>query len=259
MHPTQLLVTAIILTKNEEANIAEAINSVIWAAEILVVDSFSTDNTLELARQFPVKILQRPFDNHARQKNWAFTQASHRWILILDADERIPEALATEIKSILAAGPDKAAYWIFRENYFMGQQVKYSNWQHDKVIRLFDKEQGRYSDRAVHEEIETTGPVGYLKHKIIHYTYRNLGHYLEKYICYSWWSAQDRAKKTKKVTLYHLALKPLFRFFRQYILKLGFLDGKVGFIIASMSAYSVFLRYLIAWRLKNGEKIPEGL
>ncbi len=252
-------VTAIILTKNEELHISGVLDSVAWADEILVVDSYSTDRTLEIAAQYPVRILQRTFDNHARQKNWAFTQATHRWILVVDADERVPELLAAEIKAILAGEPEKAAYWIYRENYFMDRQVKYSNWQGDKVIRLFDKTQCTYTDRSVHEEIETKGAVGYLKHKLIHYTYRDLGHYLEKYIRYSWWSARDRAKRTKKVTLYHLALKPLFRFFRQYILKLGFLDGKVGFIIASMSAYSVFLRYLIAWRLKKGETPPAGM
>ncbi|KAA9333799.1 glycosyltransferase family 2 protein [Adhaeribacter soli] len=250
--------SAIIITKNEELNIAGVLDSVAWADEILVVDSFSTDKTLEIASRYPVRILQRPFDNHARQKNWAFTQASHRWVLVVDADERVTEKLATEIKAILAGSPDKAAYWIYRKNYFMGSEVKYSNWQNDKVIRLLDRTRGAYADRSVHEEIETSGPVGSLKNKLIHNTYRDFEHYFEKYIRYSWWSARDRAKKTKQVTLFHLALKPLFRFFRQYILKLGFLDGKVGFIIASMSAYSVFLRYLIVWRMQAGETMKDN-
>ena len=123
MHPTQLLVTAIIPTKNEEANIAEAINSVIWAAEILVVDSYSTDNTVAIAKQLGVKVLQRPFDTHARQKNWAIAQASYPWVFILDADERVPTALVSEIKTILEnPAPAYVAYWIRRQNYFMGSR-----------------------------------------------------------------------------------------------------------------------------------------
>ncbi|MDX5443632.1 MAG: glycosyltransferase family 2 protein [Hymenobacteraceae bacterium] len=201
-----LKVSAIILSKNEEHNIAEAIQSVLWADEVLVVDSYSSDRTLEIASGFPVRVLQRPFDTHARQKNWAFTQATHNWIFVLDADERVPQNLQQEVKQILAGEPEKVAYWIYRSNYFMGQQVRYSGWQSDKVIRLFDKRHCVYSDTKVHEEIEANGPVGFLKHKLIHYTYRDLPQYLEKFNRYCWLSAQDRAKRTKKVTLYHLEI-----------------------------------------------------
>jgi glycosyltransferase involved in cell wall biosynthesis len=252
MHP----VTAIIPCKNEEASIAEAIESVSWADEILVVDSYSTDNTLAIARELGVKVLQRPFDTHARQKNWAIENASHNWIFILDADERVPAVLAAEIKNILqtANEPDKAAYWIGRQNYFMGKLVRYSGWQYDKVIRLFRKDLCRYPEVQVHEEISTTGTVGQLKNKLIHYTYRGLRQYLEKWDHYTWLSAKDRGTKTTNVTLYHLAIKPVIRFFRHYIWFRGFLDGKVGFIISYMAAVSVFMRYLKLWRLQEGEK-----
>ncbi|WP_026461749.1 glycosyltransferase family 2 protein [Adhaeribacter aquaticus] len=249
------LLTAIILTKNEEANIAEAIKSVSWANEIIIVDSFSTDATLAIAKQFPVKILQRTFDTHARQKNWAIQQASYSWIFILDADERVPESLKIEVQNVLKISlPAETAFWIGRQNYFMGQLVRYSGWQHDRVIRLFRKDSCWYKEVQVHEEIETSGVVGHLTHKLVHYTYHGLRQYLEKWDYYTWLSAQDRGKKTEKVTVYHLGIKPLIRFFRHYIWFRGFLDGKVGFVISYMAAISVFMRYLKLWRIQEGEK-----
>ncbi len=249
------LVTAIIPCKNEEANIAEAIQSVSWADEILVVDSYSTDRTVAIAKQSGAKVLQRPFDTHARQKNWAINNATHNWIFILDADERVPVALTVEIKNLLQKHEKaEVAYWIRRQNYFMGKPVRYSGWQYDKVIRLFRRDKCRYPEVQVHEEISATGPVGTLQNKLVHHTYRGLRQYLEKWDYYTWLSAKDRGHKTSRVTLYHLAIKPIIRFFRHYIWFQGFLDGKVGFIISYMAAVSVFMRYLKLWRLQEGEK-----
>ena len=251
MHP----ITAIIPTKNEAANIGEAIRAVSWANEIIIIDSFSTDDTLTIAQQYPVKIVQRAFDTHARQKNYAIAQATHNWIFILDADERVPENLVSEIKNLLAyPQPLPVAFWIKRENFFMGKPVRYSGWQYDKVIRLFRRDACLYPEVQVHEEINANGKVGQLQNKILHYTYSNLRQYLQKWDNYTWLSAHDRAGKTKKVTLFHLAIKPATRFLRHYIWFRGFLDGKVGFIISYMSAVSVFMRYLKLWRLQEGEK-----
>jgi glycosyltransferase involved in cell wall biosynthesis len=249
------LVTAIIPCKNEEANIAAAIQAVSWADEILVVDSYSTDRTVAIAKELGVKVLQRPFDTHARQKNWAIDQAAHNWIFLLDADERVPLLLSVEIKNLLHNQQNtQVAYWIGRQNYFMGQQVRYSGWQYDKVIRLFRRDQCHYPEVQVHEEIKANGPVGHLKNKLLHHTYRGLRQYLEKWDYYTWLSAKDRSHQTTRVTLYHLGLKPIVRFLRHYIWFRGFLDGKVGFIISYMAAVSVFMRYLKLWRLQEGEK-----
>ncbi|RYF88843.1 MAG: glycosyltransferase family 2 protein [Chitinophagaceae bacterium] len=248
-------ITAIIPTFNEEANIEMALQSVMWADEVLVVDSFSTDKTLEIARSFGATILQRKFDTHAKQKNWAIEQVQHEWIFILDADEKVTPALKQEIKSILAQqNLPFAAYQIRRDNYFMGQLVRYSGWQGDKVIRLFNKQNCRYEDKNVHEEIIANGKTGELKNRIEHYTYRGLAQYLQKFDQYTWLGAKDRFPNHKPVTLFHLAGKPAFRFFKHYILQLGFLDGKVGFVISYMSAVSVFMRNLKLWRLQQGEK-----
>lgn len=244
-------VSAIIICKNEEQFISGAIESLLWAEEVLLVDSYSTDSTLEIARQYSVKILQRPFDNYSSQRNWAIEQATQPWVLMLDADERIPTDLQQEIQQLLDTSPAQPAYQISRKNFFMGKEVRFSGWQNDKVVRLFDKAQCRYSDKKVHEELVVPGRTGSLRHQMLHYTYRNLTHFLHKWDQYSWFSAQDKAKKTGSVTLFHLALKPMVRFLKQYFLKLGILDGKVGFIIAYLAASSVFMRYLKIWRLQE--------
>lgn len=240
----KLGLTVIIPCFNEARNIKALLETVTWADEILIIDSFSTDETLEIAKEFPVKILQREYKYPAEQKNWAIPQATHDWILILDADERVTPELKTEIQTILSRTPDKVGYWIGRRNFFMGKEVQYSGWQSDKVIRLIHKAHCRYEDKLVHEEITTDGALGMLKHKMTHYTYRDITHFLEKVDRYAGWSAQDYQEKTGRVTLYHLLLKPLFRFIKHYFLKLGILDGKVGFVISSILAWSVFLRYV---------------
>ena len=250
-------ITAIIPVKNEAKNIAAAIDSVSWADEILVLDSYSSDETVAIAQQKGVKIMQRVFDSFGRNKNYAIAQASHPWVFILDADERVTPELQTEILDLLQTEPPKTAYWIYRQTYFMDKLVRYSGWQSDKVIRLFRKE-CRYKEVNVHEEIAAEGEVGVLKNKLLHYTYTTIEQYLEKWDRYTTLSAQDRAAKTKEVTLYHLVIKPWVRFVRHYFIKLGFLDGKVGFIISFMAATSVFMRYLKLWRFQVENK-PDKL
>ncbi|MEM1322010.1 MAG: glycosyltransferase family 2 protein [Bacteroidota bacterium] len=240
-----LPLSVIIPTFNEAEHILPVLESVKWADEWLVVDSFSTDATVERARQFGATVVQRAYEGPAEQKNWAIGQARYRWVLILDADERVPQALRREIQELLAVEPERDAYWIGRQNYFMGQKVRYSGWQGDAVIRLIRRDRCRYNQLKVHEEIETSGiKVGRLTNKLEHFTYKSMEHYLAKTRRYSTWSAQDHLAKTPKVTAYHLFLKPLFRFFKHYILKGGFLDGRTGLIISVIMAWGVFLRYV---------------
>jgi len=244
--------SAIIICRNEEKDIEGAIQSLLWADEILIVDSYSTDNTLTIAGNYPVKILQRTFENYSRQRNWALDQAAYDWVLMLDADERLTPELQHEIQDLLADTMKSPAYSIYRCNFFMGKEVRYSGWQNDWVVRLFDKSNSRYSDNNVHEElILNRGRPARLKHKMWHYTYRNLSHYLQKWDSYSTLSAKDKANSTQSVSFYHLMLKPAFRFFRHYILKLGILDGKVGFVISYLAASGVFMRYLKLWRMQQ--------
>lgn len=250
-------VTAIIPTYNEEANIERSLQSVQWADEIIVVDSFSTDRTVEIAEKLAHKVVQHEYKNSAAQKNWIIPQATHPWIFLLDADEWVVPELREEVQQILRDGTDISAFWIKRQNYFFGKKIKYSGWQDDAVIRLFRKDNSRYQDLHVHSEVETTGRVGWLKNKLHHNTYVKLPDLFAKLEKYTTWGAYDRVDKVKKVTLYHLMLKPMFRFFRHYILKLGILDGKEGFIISAISGYNVFLRALKIMRIKQGEKLKK--
>ena len=248
-------VTAIIPTYNEEANIERSLQSVQWADEIIVVDSFSTDRTVEIAEKLAHKVVQHEYKNSAAQKNWIIPQAAHPWIFLLDADEWVVPELRDEVQKILREGTDISAFWIKRQNYFFGKKVKYSGWQDDAVIRLFRKDNSRYQDLHVHAEVETSGKIGWLKNKLHHNTYISFSSLFTKLEKYTTWGAYDRVNKTKKVTLYHLMIKPMFRFFKHYILKLGFLDGREGFIISALSSYNVFLRAFKIIRLKEGEKI----
>lgn len=249
-------ISAIIPSYNEEHNIAAAIDSLSWCDEIIVVDSFSKDNTVEIAKSKGARVLEHEYVHSAAQKNWTIPQATHEWILLLDADERISPKLAEEIKKLRNGGNIAYdAYWIYRENHFLGKKINYSGWQGDKVIRFFKRDTCKYENKKVHAEVITTGTVSTLKNKIVHYTYKDFNHYLEKVNRYTTLSALDRAKRVKKVTFFHLWIKPLSRFIKHYILKLGFLDGKEGYIIAKLSAYTVFLRYIKLSRHLKGEKI----
>ncbi len=248
-------ISAIIPTFNEEENIERAIISVNWADEILIVDSFSKDKTLEIARKHNCRILEHEYVNSASQKNWTIPQAKYEWIFLLDADESCTEGLQAEIKSLLEKGSLHSAFRIYRQNFFMGRKIRFCGWQKDVVIRLFKRDYCRYQDLNVHAEIVSEGSVGKLNNKINHNTYKSYTHFAQKFERYSTWSANDRLKKTKRITLYHLLMKPGFRFFKQYFIKLGILDGKVGFIICAMAAYSVFLRYLKAWRILENEQL----
>ena len=249
-------ISAIIPCFNEEVNIKAAIESCSFADEIICVDSYSTDKTVEIIKSFPnVKLLEHEYINSAAQKNWTIPQASHDWIFLLDADERVPQELVQEIKDTVAEDPKEVAFWIKRRNYFMDRELKHV-WKGDAVIRLFRKSKCRYQDKHVHAEIETDGEVGRLNTAMIHDTYKGKGltSHLRKGEIYTTWAALDRVNKIKKVTLYHLLIKPFFGFLKRYVLQMGFLDGKQGFIISCFGAWNIFIRNVKVMRMHAGEK-----
>ncbi len=241
--------TILIPTFNEERNIRDAIASASWADEVLVVDSFSTDNTLTIAREMNARILEHEYINSATQKNWAIPQASHEWVMVLDADERITPELRTEIQQFIANPNGDSAMRIFRANYFMGKPIRYCGWQDDSVLRVFPRDKTRYLDREVHADaiVDNSGPVRIAKTRMPHYTFDNFEQYMKKFDRYTTWAAGDRAARTKTVTATHLLGRPLWRFFKQYILRLGILDGRPGLIVCMLAAFSVFLKYAKLW------------
>ena len=239
-------ITLIVPTFNEEKVLDRCIRSTKGLAdEILVVDSFSTDNTLEIAKSHGARIIQRKYENSASQKNWAIPQASFSWILLLDADEWLTQKLYEELKQIKAQDhePIESGFWIYRSNHFMGKRVRYSGWRRDKVVRLFKKEDCSYKIQSVHSEIMTSGKLSFLSSPLNHDTYKGISAWEEKLERYAQWQAQDYSQKMGRVTLFHTLIKPSFRFFKHYILSGGFLDGYIGFRISKYAAWSVWLRY----------------
>ena len=216
--------TAILPVGNEVHNIDEVIESVSFADEILVVDSMSTDGTYEHALKKDVRVIRRDYEYSASQKNFAIPQATHEWILLVDADERVTNKLRDEILNKLHNGTkgDHVAFWIGRANHFMNQRVHFSGMRNDKVIRLFMRDKCRYEDKMVHAEIIADGKVGHLKHKFYHNTYRGINEFIKKLNRYATWQAVDYDKTTGMLTPYHFVIKPLYGFFKHYIVQLGF-------------------------------------
>ena len=194
--------TAIIPTFNEEHNIVEAIQSVDFADEIIVVDSFSTDKTVELATPLVTKVLQREYINSSSQKNWSIPQAQNNWILLIDADERVTPELKLEVVDKLKENPVESGFWIYRINHFMGKKINFSGWRGDKVIRLFKRDECKYETLHVHAEIISDGKIGFLNHK-----FNICGiEALRRCPC-----KMAERLRWKLVIIYHL-LKPLARF-----------------------------------------------
>ncbi|EDP71892.1 glycosyl transferase, family 2 [Flavobacteriales bacterium ALC-1] len=245
-------ITAIIPTGNEIHNIEHAIESVSFADEILVVDSYSNDGTFKKAQELADRVIRRKYEYSASQKNWAIPQAKHEWILLLDADERVTTELKKEIQEILKSPPKNiVAFWMGRNNHFMGERVKYSGWRNDKVIRLFKRDFCMYEDKYVHAEIIANGSIGKLKAKLYHNTYISIDKYIEKMNRYASWQAKDYDKKTGLITPYHFVIKPFWGFFKHYILQSGFRDGFIGFTIGYLQSYVVFMRYVKLWLLRR--------
>lgn len=244
-------ISAIIPTLNEEKNIEEAIATLDFADEIIVIDSFSNDATVELAKKNGAKVIQRKFDDFSSQKNYAISKAENEWIFILDADERPSDDLREEIINTTKNKPASDAYWIYRQNYFAGKRIRYSGWQNDKVMRLFDRRNAKYDGRLVHEEIKNEGRSSHLKGKLLHYSCENEYIFKKKILRYSRLKAKELFKEKVKPNLYHYYIKPAYRFIYHYILKFGFLDGKIGLTIASINASGTANRYKELKKLYN--------
>jgi len=246
-------ISVIVTTWNVESKIRDCIESIKWADEVLVVDSFSKDDTVKICRELGCRILQHAYKSYSAQNNWAIPQAKHPWVLIWDSDEICPPELRDEIIQEMK-NPRYAGYTIQRRSYFFGRWIKYSGWQKDRPTRLFHRDRGRFIIRQVHPMVELDGPVGHFKNPLLHYPYENLESWMERFHRYARWSAHNASERGDKPTLVNLSLRPLARFLRAYILKRGFLDGKQGFIIAMFSMFSVFMRYLYLQEILDGTR-----
>ncbi len=250
----QTKISAVIITLNEQKALPAFLESLWFAHEIIVLDSYSTDNTIAVAKENKkVKVFERTFDDFSSQKNAAISKASHDWIVFFDPDEKITKQLSQEIINTLK-DPKAIAYYVKREFYFMGKKIKFSGLQNDHVIRLFNKNYCSYNQNLVHEVMQANGRTATLKNKLPHYSYSSFDNYTAKMHHYSALKAKMLYNKAVQPKLYHFFFRPWWRFVNQYFFKLGILDGKRGFILAYVSAFSVFKRYVNLWLLYRNIK-----
>jgi glycosyltransferase involved in cell wall biosynthesis len=244
-------VSATLITYNEEVNIEEALQSLAWADEIVVVDSGSTDATLEICRRYTGRIFHRSWTGFVDQKNYAVSQAAHDWIIALDADERIGSKLASEINDLRRAGFHKAGYRMPRVAYFMGRWIRHGDWYPDYQLRLFDRRRSLWRGGRVHESVRVEGTPGLLRGEIQHYTYRSLSDYLRRLETYSTLAARDYQADGRKASLAKMLGNPCAAFLKGYLVKRGFLDGAPGLMVAIMGAVSVFFKYAKLYELQR--------
>ncbi|UOK41201.1 MULTISPECIES: glycosyltransferase family 2 protein [Flavobacterium] len=242
-------ITALAITLNEEENVKRYVESLSFADEIIFVDSNSADKTAEIAKSLGVKVIQRDFDDFSNQRNFAISQSKNDWIIFFDLDEIVTPELEAEILSVTTSSSDIVAYYTKRNFHFMGKHIKYGGWQSDKAIRVFNKKYCQYNGNLVHEVIAANGKVGFLKERVNHFSYRSFDNYNNKLNLYSKLQAESLYLKNKKPNAYHFFIRPKYRFLWQYFYRLGILDGKEGFVLAYVHAFSVFKRYLQLWMM----------
>lgn len=254
--PKQKL-SALIITYNEMGYIEKCIDSVSFADEIIVVDSFSTDGTYEYLKNHPkVRIIQNPFENFTSQKTFTLKQAANDWVLFLDADEVVTEALQKEIIATINNPEADQAYWFYRKFMFQNQPLNFSGWQTDKNHRLFRKSKACFTDKKiVHETLEVDGKSGILKEKLIHYCYKDYEDYKSKMLKYGQLKAKEDFYKEKHFNYLMMVVKPAWKFFNHYIIRLGFLDGKKGMTICYLNALGVLERFKERKRLEKKNEL----
>jgi glycosyltransferase involved in cell wall biosynthesis len=256
-HPAMPKLTVLIPCKDERRHIRACIESVRGVAdEILVADSGSTDGTIEIARELGCRVIQREYVNSANFKNWAIPQAAHEWILVVDADERVTAALADEIRFLLRAEPEKPAYELKRDLFFLDHRINHCGVGHNYLVRLFRRDECRYQTRRVHADVEVPGnSVGRLRHRLIHYTALDIDHFLSKQQRYATWSALDAYEAGKRCSSAKMLWHAPLRFLQLYLLRRGFRDGQAGLVVCGIMAYYTFLKDAKLWALQSGNRV----
>ncbi len=254
-------ISALAIVLNEEHNIRQYLDNMSFADEIVVVDSFSTDNTPKIIKEeYPhVKFYQRAFDDFSSQRNYTLDFATNDWVVFFDADERVTEKGIDEIIATVDSNPEEVAFWFKRIFYYKGRPMVNNSFNKDRAIRLFRKSKCRYSEKLVHETLSIHGKSGHLKESIHHYSFKSKEDFLEKRLQYSKLKARELHQKGIKTNLYHLSVRPAFRFFKYYVLGLGFLNGKRGLEIAGILGYHVYMRYVYLKQMANNKENPKIL
>lgn len=241
-------VAAIVITKNEEANIEACLQSLSWVDELIVVDSESTDHTVALAKRYTDQVFVRAWPGYGPQKNFAMAQSRADWALIVDADERVSVDLCEEIRRVLDKGGETTAYRVPRRNFYYGRWLRYAGQYPDRQIRLVRRGQARYNDLPVHEHLIVTGVAADLASPIDHHTHPTVLSHELKIDRYSTLATQElRQSPGSEVRWYHLLVNPMWTFLKLYALKRGYRDGLPGLIFCLFSAAHVLLKYAKRW------------
>lgn len=236
-------ITATIITLNEERNIGRAIESLRCCDEILIVDSGSVDRTVELAEKLGARVVEAGWLGYAAQKNWAAAQAAHNWILSLDADEALSEALEAEIWNVKKNGPRYDAYTMPRLAQYLGRWILHGGWYPDRKIRLYNRQKATWVGDFVHESVQVDGRIGHLDTNLLHFTCASLAEHVKTVDRYTTLAAQELASRKIRIGWLRLIVEPPWTFIRTYFLRLGFRDGLEGMMIAYMAAFYTFLKY----------------
>lgn len=242
--------TVIIPTWNAARVLRDCLASLEAIAPVIIVDGESQDDTCEIARVFGARVLVSRERSPARQRNEGIGAAASRWVLCLDADERLTPALREEIARSIETPGEHAGFSIRRTTWYLGKRIRHSGWREDRVLRLFLRERGVWRDEALHEGVSLDGTAGLLRHPMEHHSYETLEDVLEKLERYSTWGAREILRRGRSAGPWDLITKPPARFIKTFFLKRGFLDGTHGAVLAAFSAYGVLLRYAKAWEMR---------
>jgi len=249
-------VSVTVITLNEAANIEACLASVAWADEVLVVDSGSTDGTPGLARAKGARVIERGWPGYSEQKNFAAKEAAHDWILSVDADERVTPALRAEIQQRLSADPTDAGFRMPRVTWHLGRWIRTTDWYPDHQLRLYHRARASWPSKRVHESVAATGNVGQLTGELQHYAYRDLSHHFQTMDRYTTLAAEEMRASGRRAGVFDLTIHPYAAFLRNYVLRRGCLDGTAGFIISTMNAYYVFLKFAKLWASDASRPTP---
>jgi glycosyltransferase involved in cell wall biosynthesis len=246
----------VVITLNEETNVERCLSGLSFADEIVVVDSFSTDRTVEIARRYTDKVSLREFLGFSDQKTAAMELASGEWVLFVDADEVVTERLGAEIRKA-AQSEQFDGYWIPRSTWFLGKRIRHCGWYPDCQLRLARKSKARFPARLVHETLEVDGKCGRLRNDLVHHSYRSMDDYARKMVFYNRAAARQKMLEGRRFRPTDLAVIPGITFLKMYILKRGFMDGLHGFVLSVLSACSSALRYAMLWEMSSQRSVEK--
>lgn len=252
--PTVPNVSVTVITLNEAEHLGAALDSAAWADEIVVVDCGSTDGTADIARARGATVLCREWSGYVDQKNYAAERASHDWIFSLDADERIPPALASEVRGMMSSEPPMRGYRVPRVTFHLGRWIRTTDFYPDYQTRLYDRRAARWRGKYVHESVTVDGPVGRLRHDLEHYSFRDLRDHLDRVNHYTTLAARQMHEAGRRAGPLDLLVHPPAAFLRNYVLRRGILDGAAGLTISLVNSYSVLLKFAKLWELQRNPK-----